>query len=415
MDKRPIAANGGPGRDGVAEAANGVFERCLPRPTRLTGVKITILVTSLSSGGGAEQQVALLAERLLRRGWQVQVVSMLESAPAARPLTASLAAAGIPVVSLGMRRGFGDPRALVRLGRVLRRFRPDVVHAHMVHANLLARASRLLVRTPVVVSTLHNQNEGGRWRYIAYRLTHPLSSVTTAVSEEAAAEATRRGGAPAGGIRAVPNGVQTARFRNDPQVRARARADLGVADDFLWLGAGRLVPEKGFDVLITAFATVAARSSTARLVVAGTGPLATSLRKQAAATRLGDRLTFLGFRSDLPELMQAADAFVLSSHWEGLPMVLLEAAASSLPIVATEVAGSRAAVVDGVNGIVVPAGQPDALAAAMLRFMEMPVDARRAMADASRAHAEQTFEIERVVDTWERIYREALPARSRAS
>ena len=378
-------------------------------------MKITILVTSLSSGGGAEQQVALLAERLLRRGWQVQVVSMLATAPGARPLTAALDAAGIPVVSLGMRRGFGDPRALVRLGRVLGRFRPDVLHAHMVHANLLARASRLLVRTPVVVSTLHNQNEGGAWRYRAYRLTHRLSSVTTAVSPEAATEATRRGGAPAGGIRAVPNGVATERFRSDPAVRARVRAALGVGDALLWLGACRLVPEKGFDGLIAAFETVAARSPATRLIVAGAGPLEASLREQAARTGLGDRLTFLGFRPDLPELMQAADAFVLSSHWEGLPMVLLEAAASSLPIVATEVAGSRTAVVDGVNGVVVPPGMPDAIAAAMLRVMELPPDARRAMAEASRAHAEQSFDVERVVDTWEQIYREALPARSRLS
>jgi glycosyltransferase involved in cell wall biosynthesis len=285
----------------------------------------------------------------------------------------------------------------------------------MVHANLLARSSRLLVREPVVVSTLHNQNEGGRWRYVAYGLTNRLSDVTTAVSEEAATEATRRGGAPPGAIRAVPNGVATERFTRQAGTRAAGRSALGVADEFVWLAAGRLVPEKGFDDLIAAFATVAGRSSDTRLFVAGTGPLAETLRRQAASAGVEGRLTFLGFRPDLPELMQAADAFVLSSHWEGLPMVLLEAAASSLPIVATEVAGSRAAVREGVNGFIVAPGQPASIAEAMLRLMELPLDARHRMAAASRSHAEQTFAIERVVDTWERIYREALDARSRPS
>jgi glycosyltransferase involved in cell wall biosynthesis len=285
----------------------------------------------------------------------------------------------------------------------------------MVHANLLARAARLLVREPVVVSTLHNQNEGGRWRYVAYGLTNRLSDVTTAVSEEAATEATRRGGAPAGAIRAVPNGVATERFTSDIPARTAGRAALGVADEFVWLAAGRLVPEKGVDDLITAFVTVARQSPGTRLFVAGTGPLAEALGQQAASADVDGRLTFLGFRPDLPALMQAADAFVLSSHWEGLPMVLLEAAASSLPIVATEVAGSRAAVREGVNGFIVAPGQPASLAAAMLRLMELPQEAQQAMKAASRSHAEQTFDVERVVDTWERIYREALDARSRPS
>ena len=107
-------------------------------------------------------------------------------------------------LSLEMRRGVPDPRALAHLARFLRRWRPDVLHAHMVHANLLARLSRLVAPTPVVISTIHNENEGGQWRYVAYRLTDRLSDVTTTVSRVALAEATRRGAAPAGSIVLVP-------------------------------------------------------------------------------------------------------------------------------------------------------------------------------------------------------------------
>ena len=155
--------------------------------------------------GGAEREVCHLAQEFRRRGWDVAVISMLPL----EPPVADLAAAGVRTFSLGMRQGIPDPRALVGVGRLLRRLNPDVLHAHMVHANLLARLSRLVVPTPIVISTIHNENEGSQWRYVAYRLTRRLSTVTTAVSQVALAEATRRGAAPAGSILMVPNGLST--------------------------------------------------------------------------------------------------------------------------------------------------------------------------------------------------------------
>jgi glycosyltransferase involved in cell wall biosynthesis len=371
-----------------------------------------VLVTSLSRGGGAEQQVRLLAERLQRRGNVVRVVSMLTLWPAARPLVDELAGLGIPVDSLGMRRGIGDPRALVRLARVVRRWRPDILHAHMVHANLLARVSRLLVRTPVVVSTMHNQNEGGQWRYLAYRLTHRLSDLSTAVSDEAVAVIIRRGGAPEGGLLAVPNGVATEWFAPDRERRIRIRNELGAGEAFAWLAAGRLVHEKGFDLLLDAFADLRREHPAIRLFVAGTGPLEDQLKRKVADLALESHVTLLGFRTDLGDLMQGADAYVLSSRWEGLPMVLLEAAASSLPIVATDVAGARSAVLDGVSGIRVAVEQPGELRAAMDALMRLPAAERLAMGRAGRAHAVETFDLERVVDRWEALYRAHLAARA---
>src|SRR5690349_16972894 len=154
-----------------------------------------VVFLSTDSGmGGAEREVCHLAEEFQRRGWAVTAISML---PMQSPI-ADLASQGIRTSSLGMRLGVPDPRGLIRLARILRRVSPDVLHAHMVHANLLARLSRLLAPGPAVISTIHNENEGSQWRYLAYRLTNPLSDVTTAVSRVAELEATRRGAAPAG-------------------------------------------------------------------------------------------------------------------------------------------------------------------------------------------------------------------------
>ena len=112
----------------------------------------------------------------------------------------------------------------------------------------------------------------------------------------------------------------------------------------------------------------------------------------------------LGLRSDVAALMQAADGFLMTSHWEGLPMVLLEAGAGGLPIVATDAGGTRDAVLDGVSGHLTPTSDPEATAAAISRVMRMPVEERRRMGDAGREHVRRSFAIESVADTWERLY-----------
>ena len=128
--------------------------------------KVMLLITDLATGG-AETQLVGLSTRLKERGWNVRIVSMLSP----RAFREELQAASIPLDSLDMRRGVPDPRAVVRLTRILRRWQPQVVHSHMVHANLLARIVRVFYRVPVVISTAHSINEGGRLREVAYRLT----------------------------------------------------------------------------------------------------------------------------------------------------------------------------------------------------------------------------------------------------
>ena len=122
--------------------------------------------------------------------------------------------AGVQVVSLGMRKGVADFRGVVRLARAVHEFRPNVVHSHMVHANLLSRVTRLFCRMPVLVCTAHNTIEGGRWREWMYRLTDGLADVTTNVSRAAVERYIRIGAAPAGRIRWLPDGVDLSRFHN---------------------------------------------------------------------------------------------------------------------------------------------------------------------------------------------------------
>ncbi len=368
--------------------------------------RVTYLITS-SSVAGAERQVHDLAVSMQGRGWDPAVISMLRRGEA----FSDLPRLGIPFETLGMTQGVPDPRALWRLRALLRRLRPDVLHGHMVHSNLLARLSRLVAYTPVVISTMHNENEGAQWRYVLYRLTNQLSDLTTTVSEVAVNEAIRRGAAPPGRITLFPNGITPRALPLDHARRAATRASLGIGDEFLWLAAGRLEAAKDYPNMVAAFGQVHDASPGTRLVVAGSGDLEAEVREVIARAGLGSHMQLLGFRSDVPELMEAADGFVMSSAWEGLPMVLLEAGASALPAVVTDVGGSRDAVLDGVSGLIVPSHEPAALATAMLRLMGYRVAERRAMGDAAREHVLATFAMDAIADRWDQTYRSLLSRR----
>lgn len=371
-------------------------------------MKIALLSTSLMRGG-AEIQVFLLARTLKQRGHQVQVISLV--APEA--LEPELAELGIPLHSLNMRPGTPDPRALWRLAAILRAWRPDILHSHMIHANLLGRLVRLFVPVPVQVSTAHSINEGVRWRELAYRLTDPLCDLTTNVSEAAVARYLQIKAAPDGKIRFVPNGLDTQAFAHRPAEREHLRQELKLDSQFVWLAAGRFDEAKDYPTMLQAFERLAQTHPDTALVIAGEGRLWPDIRALADTLVCRDRVHLLGNRSDVPALMQAADAYVMSSAWEGLPMVLLEAAASSLPSVATDVGGNREIVLAGESGLLVPPGDPAALAAAMQQLMAMPETARRQMGEAGRRHVQQHYDLERVVDTWEAIYEELLSRRRR--
>jgi glycosyltransferase involved in cell wall biosynthesis len=319
-----------------------------------------------------------------------------------------LEASGVTTASLGMRRGIGDPRAVWRLATWLRDWRPDVLHAHMVHANLLARVTRLLVPLPVPVCTIHSQNQGSRWRNWAYRATDRLSDVTTAVSDRARSDAIEAGAVPGDRVITVANGVDLSVYRADDAARARVRTELGVDDCFVWLAVGRLTRAKNPQTLIEAFRRLDGGHRRSRLLMAGRGDLLDDVKATLDGSGIAGDVELLGIRDDVPDLMRAADGYVMSSAWEGLPLVLLEAAATSLPIVATDVGGNATVVMDETSGFIVPPGSPEALAAAMQRLQDTPASQRQAMGQAGRAHVIATYDLEAVLDTWERLYRDAL-------
>jgi glycosyltransferase involved in cell wall biosynthesis len=368
-------------------------------------MRILLLSTSMGMGG-ADQQILTLARAMRARNHEVRIVAL---APLGQ-MGLEAQGEGIPTESLELRRSIADIPRILRLVRLIRAWRPHVVHSHMVHANLLARVLRPLARVPALVSTIHSINDGGRFRMAAYRLTSGVVDRVTIISRLAAERYVAIGAVPARLLEILPNAVDTDRFRPIPEARAAIRRELRLGDEFVWLAVGRFEEAKDYPTMIAAFARLAADRPTSRLLLVGKGSLRPEVEQLVRAAGLDERVRFLGVRRDVPELMSAADGYLLSSAWEGMPVVLLEAAAVGLPIVATRVGGVAEVVEDGTTGFLVPPGDPAALAEAMDRIETLAPEARVAMGTCGRALVEEQYGTSRVMEMWDRLYSEFAPA-----
>jgi glycosyltransferase involved in cell wall biosynthesis len=276
---------------------------------------------------------------------------------------------------------------------------------------LLARVVRPFHAVPVVISTLHNltmeriNGSSGQILEKMHRWTDHYADLTTVICAPALKSYIECGAVPAEKIAVFYNGVDTEKFRAQPDLRGRLRGELDVADCFVWLAIGRFEKAKDYANMICAFAKVVERSNEKlMLLICGRGSLEAEIRADVKARGLEPQVRFLGVRHDIADVMNAADGFVLSSYLEGLPMVLLQASSIGMPIVATNAGGNAEIVADGVNGFVVPVRDDEALAGGMLKVLRLPEAERAAVAERGRRIARDKFEIERILDQWEALY-----------
>jgi glycosyltransferase involved in cell wall biosynthesis len=352
-----------------------------------------LFVTTGMRMGGAEIQIAGLATELVEQGHTIALLNLTGETEIPLP-------AAVSVFNLNMR-----PQGLVR-GLLLARhwvnqWCPDVVHSHMIKANLFARLLRIITRIPRLICTAHSIREGSALMMQLYRVTDRLCDLTTHVSQEAIEHFVQAKAVPKRKIIFMPNGINTQQFdlarKDQTKIRQEFNAKPGT---FIWLHVGRLVPEKAQDLLIQAFKLVINKAPQSLLLIAGDGPLHTQHSRLVDSLGLKDSVTLLGRRTDVPQLMQAADGFVLSSHIEGSPLVLGEAMASGLPTVSTQVSG--AAQLLSPNDKLVPIGDAEALAQAMLTTMDTETtDAQRSL---RRAHVEARYAMPTVTRQWVQIY-----------
>ena len=361
---------------------------------------VCLFTDSLVPSGVGQHMLTLAAE--LREHYRVSVVCPPSAGGLA--LLERAAAMGLDTRALTVR---GKRRGQEALGRWLRARQVDLFHAHAGigwegHAGISAAR---LAGVPVVVRTEHLPALIGiRRQHLKYRRLIPAVDRFICVSDEARASFACVG-VPEQKLRTVRNGISR---RPAPADREGVRARLGLPSEArIVLTVGRMTEQKGYDDLLAAIPDVLARQSAAHFVWVGEGPRERRLRPLVRARGLDAHVHLVGSRPDVPELMAAADLFVLPSLLEGLLLVVLEAMAAGLPVIGTQVCGTAEAVRDGVTGRLVPVQDPEALTAALLEVLECPTLAAQWGA-AGRRRVEREFSAARMARETATIYDELL-------
>lgn len=363
---------------------------------------IAFVITGLGQGG-AETQLVRLVSHLNRADWEPIVITLMEQ----NHFEEQLAAARVPVHSLGIGRGKLSVGAFLAMIRLLRQHRPRVLVAFMYHAILLGRMAGWLAGVPAIISSVRTERTGGPVREWLLRLTDPLGTLTTTNAERVAARLRAQSIVPADRLRVVPNALPEPALPAPAEVEA-LRGALGIPEGtFTWVAVGRLEPAKDYPTLLRAFQTVARQLPQTRLLIAGRGE-SDELRHLADQLGVGDRVCFLGARKDIPVLLALADGFVLASAWEGLPNALLEAMAAGLPAVATGVGGVPELIRHGVTGLLVPPREHRALAKAMCRLMSLEPEARKALGERAQGTVAARFGLRQVIARWETLLTEVV-------
>ncbi len=370
---------------------------------------IVFLTDSVESGarGGAETQMLRIAETLHRRGWSVGIMTMLpspgfrEQVPEADIPFTECSTVGLP--------GTPFPMAF-RMIRQLREWRPSVLVSFNYYPDVMGRICGRAAGVPAILSTLRTVHMKTPAREWMYRLTEPLVTGTISNSQAGVDYMVSCKVLTPEKTSVIPNGILTGSLPA-PISREEARAEFNLPPNaFLWIAVGNLREAKDYPTLLDAAERCAAASDQFHLRIAGGGEAFDSMRADIAARGLADRVELLGSRMDVPRLLRAADALVLSSAWEGMPNTVMEAMASGLPVVATDVGGVKELLVEGETGFIVPPKKPGSLAERMLALMPLPEARILAMGGSGRQRILDYFDNDRVVDRWEEAFRKLIPA-----
>lgn len=375
----------------------------------------------MPGGAGAPWRVAYVIGELDKGGAEYQLYELLRGLDRARfrPAVFVLAAHGYwagPIRELGIGvteiagTRSADLSRLQRLRGALRAARPHVLHTVLWSANSYGRLAAIGLGIPVVITAERNLIARPPWQIRVERLLDRWTTCYLLNSGAIADGLVGRQGLPAGKMRVVHNGIDLARVPPFSLGRVAARAALGFDPTRrLVAQVGRLAPQKDYPTFLEAARQVAAAARDVDFLIVGVGGLQSELEATARRLGLGERVRFLGLRHDVPALLGGVDVLALTSRWEGLPNVVIEAMATGAVAVATDVGGCRDLVVPGETGFLLPPGQPADVARAIRDVLESPPLAER-LARAARQRVEAEFTVAAMVGKTTAVYEACLRA-----
>jgi len=359
-------------------------------------MKILFVIGTLQNAGTPTHLLELFRS-LDRRRLEIEVCCVQKIGG----LVPEVEALGIPVHDLRLPILYHPaflPR-LAGLARHVRRFRPDVVHTYLFLADVFGSLVARLAGAPAVVTSRRmDTSKDLPRRTRAYRAANRWTDRIVTPSEAARQACIRAEGADPAKVVTVPNGVELAR------IDAAAPAEDVAGGEGPWIGTvGHLNPIKGHRTLVDALPVIRARHPRAQLLLAGEGMLRESLEQRARDLGLSDAVHFLGVRRDVPSVLKRLDLFVQPSHSEGMSNALIEAMAAGRPVVATRVGGNPEVVRDGVDGLLVPPADPEAMGRACADLL---ADRSRleAFGREGRRRVEALFTVERMAAGMTEVY-----------
>lgn len=370
--------------------------------------------------GGAQENTMLTAQLLRQEGWEVDIVSGPQTGSEGS-LIETVQERGIPLILeptlVREVNPVKDLLSIWRLARLMRQGKYTIVHTHSSKAGIVGRWAAKLAGVPVIVHTVHGWGHHERQHPLirAYyiwleKLTLPITDKLIVVSALNIEKGLADGIGKAANYVVIRSGIELDRFGHPQVSREATRAAWGIPQDAVVIGSvTRLSPQKAPLDFVQAAAQVAQRYPQTYFMMVGDGPLRSEVEALAASLGIADRLVLTGLRRDVPELMAAFDLFALSSLWEGLPRVLPQAMATSLPIVATACDGSAEAITEGVNGFLVPPGEPALLAERLCQLVADPTLAKQ-MGVAGYARVAE-FSDRGMVNALATLYTELLTAK----
>lgn len=378
-------------------------------------MKVLHIITDTNIGGAGRYLLNLLSQPAFSG------IEVLVACPEGE-LGKRFDAMGVRRIAISGRDVSYSSRLTKDLCRLIKREQPDLVHTH---SSLSGRIAARLLRVPVVYTKrnlvrIPNEKgivppKAGTFRQLFNRLAaSALSDRVIAVSAGVQKELVESG-IKSSMVAAIPNGIDLSPYVPKWSQKEAPRVKEGAAKKGMLVGTvARLHRQKALDVLLEAAKMVLSSEPSVRFVIGGTGPLEEELKTKIRELRLESYVKMAGFIGDVPGFLSNLDVYVLSSDYEGLPLAVLEAMGAGLPVVSTAVGGVPEAVVDGLNGILVPPRQPKALAQAIVRFLVDP-DMGRTMGIAGRERAEELFDAKVMAEKTVNVYRRLVARKRRHS
>lgn len=362
-------------------------------------MKILYVITGLAQGG-AERVVCDLAEKMFQKGYEVKI-AYLTGDVLTRPIFNE-----IELIKIGLTSTISLPKAYLKLSIIVKKYQPDVVHSHMVHANLLMRLVRISTSMNKLICTAHSNNEGGALRMVGYGVTHRLADITTNVSRNAVNSFENKRAAPRGSMISVHNGIDLNKYLFDSKAKMKIIKELNIPDNYrIILTVGRFNDAKDYpNLLKSIFLLKKEVKYPFKLLIAGDGELRSEFENIIQELRLTNEVTLLGRRYDIPELMSTADLFVLASKYEGFGLVVAEAMACKCLIVATNCGGIPEVL--GNSHFLVPVGDAFALKEKIKYAFKLTNKQKHDVIVENLKHVQKNFSLENIIEKWIILYNE---------